>query len=118
MKFQFLHKFISRYPILSIILSKYVIILIVFVVWMLFFDNFSYLEHRVLNKKIEELEDNKAYYKNEITKDSLKIKHLNNSNMIEKYAREKYFMKKDSEDIFIIEYEEDREKDSLLEAQQ
>jgi cell division protein FtsB len=36
--------------------------------------------------------------------------------MIEKYAREKYFMKKDSEDIYIIEYEEDKEKDSILEA--
>ena len=39
-------------------------------------------------------------------------------NMIEKYAREKYFMKKDSEDIYIIEFEEDKIKDSLLEAEQ
>ena len=29
------------------------------------------------------------------------------ADMIEKYAREKYFMKKDSEDIYIIEFEDD-----------
>jgi cell division protein FtsB len=83
---------------------------------MLFLDNYSYLEHRVLNKQIDELENNKEYYQSEIAKDSLKIQQLQNENMIEKYAREKYFMKKDSEDIYIIEYEEDKEKDSILEA--
>ena len=41
---------------------------------------------------------------------------MKNDNMTEKYAREKYFMKKDSEDIYIIEFEEDKIKDSLLEA--
>ena len=85
---------------------------------MLFFDNYSYFEHRFLNKEINELNDNKKYYQSEITKDSIKIKHLKNDNMIEKYAREKYFMKKDSEDIYIIEFEEDKIKDSLLEAEQ
>jgi cell division protein FtsB len=84
---------------------------------MLFFDNYSYFEHRFLNNQINELNDNKKYYQSEITKDSIKIKHLKNDNMIEKYAREKYFMKKDSEDIYIIEFEEDKIKDSLLEAE-
>ena len=51
-------------------------------------------------------------------KDSIKIKHLKNDNMIEKYAREKYYMKKDSEDIYIIEFEEDKIKDSVIEAEQ
>ena len=37
---------------------------------------------------------------------------------IERFAREKYFMKRDSEDIYIIDIEEDRIKDSLLEANQ
>jgi cell division protein FtsB len=75
---------------------------------MLFLDNYSYVEHRVLNKEIEELEDNENYYINEIKKDSLKIKHLKNSNQIEKYAREKYFMKRENEDIYLIEYEKDK----------
>jgi len=75
---------------------------------MLFLDNYSYVEHRVLNKEIQELEDNENYYINEIKKDSLKIKHLKNSNQIEKYAREKYFMKRENEDIYLIEYEKDK----------
>ena len=74
---------------------------------MLFLDNYSYLDHRFLDKQIDELESNKKYYQEEIIKDSKNIKLLKNPNQVEKFAREKYYMKKDSEDIFIIEYEGD-----------
>jgi cell division protein FtsB len=74
---------------------------------MLFLDNYSYLDHRILNKEINELEDNKTYYQDEIRKDKNQIKKLSNPAQIEKYAREKYYMKKDSEDIYIIEFEGD-----------
>ena len=74
---------------------------------MLFLDNYSYVEHRILNKQINELEDNRDYYKQEISADQKKIRELQNPENIEKYAREKYFMKKDSEDIYIIEFEGD-----------
>ena len=87
--------------------NKYVWVLLFFIVWMLFLDNYSYFDHRVLNNQIEELEDNAEYYKEEITKDKEHIKQLKNPMQIEKYAREKYFMKKDSEDIYIIEFEGD-----------
>ncbi len=91
----------------KLLLNKYVIVLLFFVIWLLFLDNYSYLEHRILNKEINELEDNKTYYKEEITKDMDQIKKLKNPAQIEKYAREKYYMKKDSEDIYIIEFEGD-----------
>ena len=87
--------------------NKYVLIFLFFVTWMLFLDNYSYIEHRVLNKQIEELEVNRDYYKQEIKSDQKKIKELQNPDNIEKYAREKYFMKKDSEDIYIVEFEGD-----------
>jgi cell division protein DivIC len=64
-------------------------------------------QHRILNKEIDEIETNKKYYQDEIKKDSLEIKHLKNPDMIEKYAREKYYMKRDSEDIYIIEFTEE-----------
>ena len=83
---------------------------------MLFLDNYSYFDSRVLNKQIDELETNKKYYQEEIAKDQENIKLLKNPNQIEKYAREKYFMKKDSEDIYIIEFEEQRIKDSIFEV--
>ena len=80
---------------------------------MLFLDNQSYMDQRALNKQIDELEDNKKYYQEEIAKDEQSIKNLNNPGQTERYAREKYYMKKDSEDIYIIDIEEDRVKDSL-----
>jgi cell division protein FtsB len=60
-----------------------------------------------LNKQIEELQDNKKYYQDEIRKDKENIKLLKNQDQVEKYAREKYYMKKDSEDIYIVEFEGD-----------
>ena len=97
----------QKYPFLKFIGNRYVLTLVIFAVWMLFLDNYSYLEHRILNKKIEELNTNKQYYIDEIKKDSANIKKLNNPDQIEKYAREKYYMKRDSEDIYIIEFEEE-----------
>lgn len=97
----------SKYPFLKIIWNRYFIVLLLFLIWLFFLDNYSYLDHRVLNKEINELEANKKYYKDEIASDSIKIKKLQNPDMIEKYAREKYFMKRDSEDIYIIEFEDD-----------
>ena len=91
--------------------NKYVWVLLFFVLWMLFLDNYSYFDHRVLNNEIEELEDNKEYYNEEIKKDKEQIKQLKNPTQIEKYAREKYFMKKDSEDIYIIQFEGDTIQD-------
>jgi cell division protein FtsB len=87
--------------------NKYIWVLLFFCTWMVFLDNYSYFDHRVLDKQIEDLEDNSAYYEQEIKKDQKNIKQLKNSEQIEKYAREKYYMKKDSEDIYIIEFEGD-----------
>ncbi|AIN72191.1 septum formation initiator [Flavobacterium psychrophilum] len=89
------------------LLNKYVIVCFFFVIWILFLDNYSYLDHCALNSEINELEDNKIYYQEEIKKDIDQIKKLKNPAQIEKYAREKYYMKKDSEDIYIIEFEGD-----------
>ena len=81
-----------------------------FIVWMLFLDNYSWLDHSVLDNQIDELEANKKYYQDEIRKDQENIKLLKNPDQIEKYAREKYYMKRDSEDIYIVEFEEDSVK--------
>ncbi len=94
--------------------NKYVWVLLFFSTWMLFLDNYSYFDHRILDKQINELEVNKNYYQEEIKKDQSNIKQLNNPEQTEKYAREKYYMKKDSEDIYVIEFEGDTiEKEEL-----
>lgn len=108
-----LNKYRNNSPLFSFISNRYFLILLLFTIWMLFFDNYSYLDHRHLDKEIEELENNKEYYQQEIKKDKKNIKILNSTDQNEKYAREKYYMKRDSEDIYIIEYEGDTIKDEF-----
>jgi cell division protein FtsB len=92
---------------LKIVSNKYLLISLLFAVWMLFLDNYSYMDQRQLNKQIDELQDNKKYYQDEIKKDNQSIKLLKNQDQVEKYAREKYYMKRENEDIYIVEYEGD-----------
>ena len=94
-------------PWFRFVSNKYVWVLLFFCLWMLFLDNYSYIDHRILDNEIDELEANQKYYKDEIKKDKENIKRLSNPDEVEKYAREKYYMKKGSEDIYIIEYEGD-----------
>ena len=55
---------------------------------------------------MDDLENEKEYYQNEIEKDKKAIEELSTEEGIEKLAREKYYLKKDSEEIYIIEYED------------
>jgi cell division protein FtsB len=74
-----------------------------FAVWMLFLDDFNMFRQLSLNSKIKEMEQQKEYYRQEIKSDSAMINTLNaNLDSLEKYAREKYLMKKDHEDIFLV----------------
>ena len=90
----------------------FIVIVVVFAVWMMFFNANSYLIHRELNTEIEELETEKEYYNKEIEKDKKAIKELSSELGVEKLAREKYYMKKANEEIFIIEYEDSIPKEN------
>ena len=97
-------KYKSRF--LKPLKNVFILILFVFIVWMLFFDANSYLIHHELNSNIDALETEKEYYRKEIEKDKKAIKKLSTEEGLEKFAREEYYMKRDSEEIFIIEYED------------
>lgn len=85
--------------------NRYVIILIAFSVWMIFFDENSYLVHREFNKEINELETAIEFFKKKISEDKKTIKRLQDSLELERFAREEFFMKKENEDIYIIEFD-------------
>ncbi len=87
------------------------LILILFIVWMLFFDTNSYLIHNELDSDINALEENAEFYQNEIDHDKTFIKKMEDSNEMEKFAREKYYLKKENEDIYIIEHEDSIKKE-------
>ncbi len=92
--------------------NKYILILLIFTVWMFFFDTNSWFIHKELNDEIEKLEGNRAYFKEEIKADREQINKLKDSLELERFAREEYFMKRDKEEIFIIEYEDSLKTDA------
>ena len=83
--------------------NKYFLSVSAFIVWILFFDPrdvFTQMEH---HRELKELLVSKAWYQKEISKESIEAEQLKtNPATIEKYARENYMMKKDNEDLFII----------------
>lgn len=86
--------------------NVFFLIFVIFLIWMIFFDTNSLLTHWELNREINDLEGEKEYYKREIEKDAKEIKELSTEDGLEKFARETYYMKKEDEDIYIIEYED------------
>ena len=69
-------------------------------------NKFAFLTKRnELNNDIKELNEQKTYYEKEISKDNIELEMIQSDSGLEKYAREKLFMKKDNEEIFLIEYD-------------
>jgi cell division protein FtsB len=73
---------------------------------MLFFDTNSFLIHKELNDDIKKLEENKKAYLEEIINDKIFIDKMKDSVEIEKFAREQYYLKKENEEIYLIEHED------------
>ena len=98
-------KQIKENKFFRILSNKYVIVLVLFIIWMGFFDENSFINQRELDEEIDKLENANEYYKEQIDTDQNIIDNLNDPDSLEKYAREEYKMKKENEDIFIIEYD-------------
>ena len=84
-------------------INKYFITTVLFVVWLLFFDSNNILTNMRTRDKLNELKKEKKFYIDEIKKDSVMIQKLLYDTLeLEKYAREKYLMKKDNEDLYLL----------------
>lgn len=89
--------------VLKIVINKYTITLLLFVVWMVFFDSSSVLNRMKYREKLNSLKQEKHFFLEEIKKDSiLSQKLLSDTTEIEKFARENYLMKKEKEDVFLV----------------
>ena len=84
--------------------NKYLLTIVIFVLWMLLFDSSSWVDVIRQIRQIRKLEQDREYYIEKIQEDRNRLKELrtNNENL-EKFAREQYLMKKPDEDIFVIE---------------
>lgn len=83
------------------LLNKYVLATLVFVVWMIFFDNNRLPVQLNLNKEINRLDQDIEYLEKEIV-DKQKVRSQLNKDRL-RYIRQKYYLKKKDEDVFIID---------------
>lgn len=89
--------------LLDLLKNKYFLAIIVFAVWMIFFDKNDMISQYGYSTSVSKLEQERDFYLQQTASVKKDLNELDsNLNMVEKFAREKYFMKKDNEDVFVI----------------
>ena len=99
-------KIIKNSKFFKLFSNIYILITTVFLIWILFLDSNSVVVNIKLKSQINDLENKINQLQKEIEIDKKLIATLKNLDSLEKYGREKHFMKKQNEEIFIIEIEE------------
>ncbi|RIJ36800.1 FtsB family cell division protein [Pontibacter oryzae] len=97
---------LQRIP--KIFRNFYLITTCLFIVWMLFFDSNDFVTQFQMRRQLSDLERDKEHYLEkmaEVEKDRKEL--MGNPELLEKFAREKYLMKRPNEDVFIIVPKED-----------
>jgi cell division protein FtsB len=94
----------TNYKLWRWLKNKYVLTALGFTVWILFFDARDFITSHFREKEeLRKLEASKKYYEQQIATTRQELEQLkSNPALLEKYAREKYRMKKDNEDLFLI----------------
>ncbi|HNP21303.1 MAG TPA: septum formation initiator family protein [Panacibacter sp.] len=83
--------------------NKYLVASVIFAVIILFTDHNNLFEQMQRQSELSDLATKKAYYQQEISNTRKELSDLsNNAAAIEKYAREKFLMKRDNEDVFVV----------------
>jgi hypothetical protein len=89
--------------LLYIVRNKYIVTTLAFLVWIIVFDKNNILSQLKLTSKLHQLKNEKKYFLQQIRQDDIETKELmTDPASLEKFAREEYLMKRDSEDIFLI----------------
>lgn len=89
--------------VLTFLRNKYVLAILSFIVWMMFFDPKDWSLISARRDKLKELQKSEQHLNQQIAETRQELSLLKTSAAtIEKYAREKYHMKKDNEDLFIV----------------
>ena len=99
-------KIIKNSKFFKLFSNIYILITTIFLIWILFLDSNSVVVNIKLKSQINDLENKINQLQKEIEIDKKLITTLKNLDSLEKYGREKHFMKKQNEEIFIIEIEE------------
>ena len=106
-------KYLRKKRWFGIVSNIYVLVLTIFTVWMIFFDTNSLMIHLELRREIDKLEKQQEFLREEIARDKEIIEKLSDPKELEKFAREQYYLKRQGEEIYLIEYEDSLKEDSL-----
>ena len=83
--------------------NKYFLVALAFVVFMIFFDKNDLFSQYQYYQQVSKLKQERDFYQKETAKVYRDLNELDsNPNELEKFAREKYLMKKDNEDVYVI----------------
>lgn len=83
--------------------NKYLLSVVLIVLWLVFFDKNDVFTQYELIQKCHKLNAEKEYYLKEISNNKTELEDLKkNSKTLETFAREKYLMKKENEDLFVF----------------
>jgi cell division protein FtsB len=89
--------------LLNLFRNKYFIVSLAFLVWMVFFDKNDLFSQYQYHHQLSKLKQERDFYQKENAKVHHDLDELTtNKETLEKFAREKYLMKKDNEDVFVI----------------
>lgn len=84
--------------------NKYFLAIAFFLTWMLFFDHNDFFTQAARSRELASLKASKDYYQEEIDKTRAEVEKIRaNPLALEKIAREKYLLKKDEEEVFMVE---------------
>ena len=87
--------------------NKYLILFLLFILWVVFIDDYNLINQSKIKNTVDDLKSQKEFYISEIKSDSIELYKLQNDPPEqERFAREKFLMKKENEDIFIIREKE------------
>ena len=87
--------------------NKYLILFLLFILWVVFIDDYNLINQSKIKNTVDDLKIQKEFYIKEIKSDSTELYKLQNDPAEqERFAREKFLMKKENEDIFIIREKE------------
>lgn len=85
-------------------INKYTIVTAAFAVWMLFFDTNDYSSQRAREQELENTKQDIAFLNQEIEEMETDYNELlKDPKVLERYARENFRMKRDSEDLYVVE---------------
>lgn len=88
---------------IPVLKNKYFLAAVAFIVWLAFFDRNDFYSQYTYRQKLKKINTDKQYFVDEIKQDKAELIYLTtNQKNLEKFAREKYLMKKDNEDLYVF----------------